>query len=42
VNGNLQVHVDDLTKEQKKLYLDNAKSRAKLCVHVSEELLIPM
>jgi hypothetical protein len=42
MNGNLQVHVDALTEEEKKLYLDNAKSRANLCVHVSQELLIPM
>jgi hypothetical protein len=41
-NGAVQVRVDAFTDEQKKLYLDNAKSRAQLCVHVSEELLIPM
>ena len=42
INGEPQVCVDDLTEEENKLYLDNAKSRAKLCVHVSKDLLIPM
>ena len=41
-NGNQQVNVIDLTEDEKKLYLDNAKSRAKLCVHVADKLLIPM
>jgi hypothetical protein len=42
VNGDPQIRGDALTDEEKKLYLNNAKSRAKLCVHVSKELLFPM
>ena len=42
LQGNVVVVDVPLTDEQKKIYLDNAKSKAKLCVHVSSKLLQPM
>jgi hypothetical protein len=41
-DGTVQVVVEALTDEQNKLYLDNAKSKNKLSVHVSADILEPM